>query len=80
MQPNLNIPLYVVAPDERWAKVSEEVNRPTFTTLLNPPLKEICQFIPYSVLLNRMERAEGFLHRLRPDFLEDIAEPFEAGS
>jgi predicted RNA-binding protein len=80
MQPNLNIPLYVVAPDERWAKVSEEVNRPTFTTLLNPPLKEICQFIPYSMLLRRMEQAKDFLHRLRPDFLEDISEPLEAGS
>jgi hypothetical protein len=33
MQPNLNIPLYLVAPDERRRKVFEEVNRPTFSRL-----------------------------------------------
>ena len=31
MQPNLNIPLYLVAPDERREKVIIEVNRPTFS-------------------------------------------------
>lgn len=29
MQPNINIPLYLVAPDERRNKVIREVNRPT---------------------------------------------------
>ena len=33
MQPNLNIPLYLVAPDERRNKVMTEVNRPTFSRL-----------------------------------------------
>ena len=80
MQPNLNIPLYIVAPDERRSKVYTEVNRPTFTRSLKPPLTEICQFIPYSVLLQRMEQLKDFLHRLRPDFLDDIAEPLEAES
>jgi hypothetical protein len=37
MQPNLNIPLYLVAPDERREKVMMEVNRPTFSRL-KPPL------------------------------------------
>jgi hypothetical protein len=79
MQPNLNIALYIVAPDERRDKVRAEVNRPTFTRTLKPPLTEICQFIPYSVLLERMEQAKNFLRRLKPDFLDDIAEPLEAG-
>ena len=30
MQPNLQIPLFIVAPDVRRNKVIEEVNRPTF--------------------------------------------------
>ena len=34
MQPNLNIPLYIVAPDERRDKVIAEVNRPTFSRLV----------------------------------------------
>jgi len=29
MQPNLNIPLYLVAPDERRNDVIRQVNRPT---------------------------------------------------
>ena len=36
MQPNLNIPLYLVAPDERRDKVIDEVNRPTFTRRTPP--------------------------------------------
>jgi hypothetical protein len=30
LQPNLSIPLYIVAPDERRQKVIRELNRPTF--------------------------------------------------
>lgn len=37
MQPNLDIPLYLVAPDDRREKVMTEVNRPTFCRL-SPPL------------------------------------------
>jgi hypothetical protein len=37
MQPNLNIPLYLVAPDERRQKVFAEVNRPTFSRLSPAP-------------------------------------------
>lgn len=37
MQPNLNIPLFLVAPDERRDKVISEVNRATFSRL-QPPL------------------------------------------
>jgi predicted RNA-binding protein len=33
MQPNLNIPLFLVAPEERREKVFAEVNRPTFSSL-----------------------------------------------
>ena len=42
MQPNLNIPLYLVAPDERRDRVITEVNRPTFSRL-DPPLNEVCR-------------------------------------
>jgi hypothetical protein len=80
MQPNLNIRLYIVAPDERWDKVSREVNRPTFTKSLRPPLTEICQFIPYSALKAAFEQMRAYLPHVRPDFLDAISEPLEAGS
>jgi hypothetical protein len=74
MQPNLNIPLYLVAPDERRDKVIAEVNRPTFSRR-TPPLNQICSYISFSALRHSMERAAGWTRFLRPEFLQDIAEP-----
>jgi hypothetical protein len=45
MQPNLNIPLYIVAPDDRRYKVFKEVNRRTFSKL-SPQLPEIVIVYP----------------------------------
>ena len=42
MQPNINIPLFIVAPDERRNKVKEEINRATFSRL-SPPLVKVCR-------------------------------------
>jgi hypothetical protein len=73
MQPNINIPLYLVAPDERRDKVMEEVNRPTFSRL-SPPLAEVCSYISFSALRNRLAQVQGFVKYLKPDFLEELAE------
>lgn len=80
MQPNLKIQLYIVAPDERGDKVLREVNRPTFTKALKPPLNEICQFIPYSALCSKLDQLKDMLQYMRPDFLDSIAESLEAGT
>ena len=76
MQPNLNIPLYLVAPDERRDKVIAEVNRPTFSRL-TPPMNRICSYISFSTLRQSMEiaRAAGWTAYLKPDFLQALAEP-----
>jgi hypothetical protein len=76
MQPNLNIRLYIVAPDERRDKVFAEVNRPTFARM-KPPLRELCQFIPYSSLRQKLDQVGNFLQYLRPEFLDEVAEAFE---
>ena len=76
MQPNLNIPLYLVAPDERREKVIIEVNRPTFSRL-SPPLAEICRFIPFSALRERLTQVAPFVRYLRTDFLDDVSESCE---
>jgi hypothetical protein len=44
LQPNIDIRLYLVAPDERRDKVEQELLRPTFT-LRERPLQEICGFL-----------------------------------
>jgi len=76
MQPNLNIPLYLVAPDDRRDKVITEVNRPTFSRL-SPPLSETCRFISFSTLKDQIKAVSHILRFLKPEFLEEISESCE---
>ena len=73
MQPNLNIPLYIVAPDDRRDKVISEVNRPVFSRL-SQPMSEIVGFVPFSVLRSRFAEIETVLQHLKPSLVEEIAE------
>lgn len=73
MQPNLNIPLYVVAPEERRAKVLAEVNRPTFSRL-TPPLKDACRYISFDTLRERLPELERLAQYLKPNVLEELSE------
>lgn len=73
MQPNINIRLFLVAPEERRAKVLQEINRPTFSRF-SPPLNEMCKFLSFEALGKAVSDAADFLHHLRPDFIYDKAE------
>jgi predicted RNA-binding protein len=76
MQPNLNIPLYLVAPDERRDKVLTEVNRPTFSRL-TPPMNQMCRFVSFSALRDAVSRYAPMVRHLNPAFLEDVSESCE---
>lgn len=76
MQPNINIPLYLVAPDERRERVIAEVNRPVFSKL-SPPMSEICKFIPFSALREKVPQVSKMAKYMSPDFLEELSEPCE---
>jgi hypothetical protein len=73
MQPNLNIPLYLVAPDERRQKVFSEVNRPTFSRL-SPPLVDVCRYIAFSTLRDHLAQVKSFIRYLKPQFLDELSE------
>ena len=73
MQHNLNIPLYLVAPDERQEKVIIEVNRPTFSHL-SPPMSDMCRFISFSTLRERLAQVAPFVRYLNAQFLEELSE------
>jgi hypothetical protein len=73
MQPNLNIPLYLVAPDDRRHSVFKEVNRPTFARL-SPPLVDICRYIAFSTLRDYLTQVGAFLRYLKPQFLDELSE------
>jgi hypothetical protein len=77
LQPNLNIQIYLVAPDERRNKVEQEILRPTFK-LREPPLSKICGFLSFSRLTQQLTgiRNLGLATSLKPDFLNKLAEYF----
>lgn len=77
MQPNLQLDLYIVAPDDRRRSVFEEVNRPTFARLKRP-LADICRFIPYSKLKREIEEAGHRVKYLKPEFIKEMAETCKA--
>ena len=73
MVPNIKIPLYIVAPDERRNKVFDEVNRPVFS-LLSPAMSEICKYISFSSLKEQVSQASSFIKYIKPDFIDGFAE------
>lgn len=80
LQPNLNIRLYLVAPEERRNKVEQEILRPTFQ-LKEKPLSQICGFISTSELNDKIEGITklGVAKSLKSDFLDTLAEYFGVG-
>ena len=76
MHPNLNIPLYIVIPEERRNKVFTEVNRPTFSRL-SPPLSQICKLITFSALRDKFNQIEPYMAYIKPEFLEELSESCE---
>ncbi len=81
LQPNLDIRLFIVAPDNRREKVEQEILRPTFR-LRDKPLFEVCGFIPYDTFRKKIETIHELklATALRPKFLEQEAEYFRVGS
>ena len=77
LQPNLDINLYLVAPDERRDKVEQELLRPTFS-LREKPLARICGFLPFTILCQKLAgiRKLGLSASLKPSFLKTTAELF----
>ena len=74
MQPNLNIPLYLVAPDERRNKVMTEVNRPTFSRLA---MTRMCRYISIPALQERITQVAQVVRYLKPEFLQELSESCE---
>ncbi|MGB2986153.1 MAG: EVE domain-containing protein [Phycisphaerae bacterium] len=76
MQPNIDLKLYLVAPDERYPKFRREVPRPTFASR-RKPLHSICGFLSYSKLCQRLEEVKNVFSYLKPDFVDDITEFYD---
>jgi len=74
LQPNINIKLYIVAPEARRRKVRDEILRPTFS-LREKPISEVCGFLSIEELREKIEGLKnlGLLSSIRPNFLDEVA-------
>ena len=50
LQPNMEIHLHIVAPDERREQVLREIRRPVFSLLEKGPLYEQCSYLSYDAV------------------------------
>ena len=76
LQPNLNIPLFIVAPEGRRTKVISEINRPTFSQL-KPPLVNVCRLMTFEKLQTMVKDTAEVVQHLRPDVLQEFTESCE---
>jgi hypothetical protein len=76
LQPNLNIPLFLVAPEERRNKAISEINRPTFSSLA-PPLVDVCRYISFEGLDKQLQQVGALVRYLKADFLQELSESCE---
>jgi hypothetical protein len=72
-QPNISVPLFLVAPDERREQVVRQVNRPTFERM-KPPLVDVCRYISFDGLREALTAAQDYVSFLKPAWLQTISE------
>ena len=75
LQPNMDIKLHIVAPDERREKVFQELRRPVFSLLERGPLSESCTYLGYESIIELSK--EKHLSHLSDSVLDEYAEPAE---
>lgn len=75
LQPNMDIRLHIVAPDDRKAKVFNEIRRPVFSLLERRPLSECCTFLSYDSVESLA--SDDHLQHLSDSVLDDYAEEAE---
>lgn len=75
LQPNMDIRLHIVAPDERREKVFQELRRPVFSLLERGPLSESCTYIGYESVYELSK--EKHLSHMSDTVLDEYSEAAE---
>jgi hypothetical protein len=78
LQPNMQIRLHIVAPDERREKVLQEIKRPVVSLLDHGPLYERCTFMSYDAVQSISH--EKHLTRMSDTILDEYEEHAVEGS
>jgi hypothetical protein len=71
--PNISVPLFLVAPEQRRDQVIRQVNRPTFAKM-KPPLVEVCRYISFEGLQEELTVARKLISYLKFDWLQEVSE------
>ena len=75
LQPNMDIRLNIVAPQDKREKVLREIRRPVFSLLNRGPLYAQCSFLSYDSVDKLVETQ--FLSHMSATILEEYEEPSE---
>lgn len=75
LQPNMDIKLYIVAPDSRKEKVFQELQRPVFSLLEKGPLYESCKYLSYESI-KEIANLPHITH-VADDILDEFSESAE---
>ncbi len=75
LQPDINIPLHIVAPIDRKDTVIEQIKRPVFSLFETGPLSERCTYISYESVRELAELPH--LNHLNQSILEEFTENAE---
>ncbi|MBN1225249.1 MAG: hypothetical protein JXB23_18520 [Candidatus Aminicenantes bacterium] len=75
LQPNMDIKLHIVAPEQKREKVFQEIRRPVFSLLEKGPLAESCTYLSYDSL--KELSTQKHLSHLSDSVLDEYAEEAE---
>jgi hypothetical protein len=75
LQPQFQIKLHIVAPEERRDKVRSEILRPVFAYMEGGPLAKICTYLSYDAVEELAAKKD--LQFLRDTIIEEYEEAFE---
>ncbi len=75
LQPNMDIRLHIVAPDDKRDKVLREIRRPVFSLLDRGPLYDQCSFLSYGAI--RILRDAPHLSHMSDTIIDEYGESAE---
>ena len=75
LQPNMNIRLHIVAPEQRRSQVLREIKRPVFSLLDRGPLYEQCTYLSYESVAELKKMPN--LHHIRDSIIDEYEESAE---
>ena len=72
-QPNISVPLFLVAPEERREK-GNPPGEPSDFRRMKPPLVDVCRYISFEGFREALTAAHDYVSFLKPAWLQTVSE------